>query len=164
MKLLSEMKVLVRRGLLPHFINELYKSSCEIRSIGALERQGDLDLFLAEILYDDAVRFKDVMDKLGRHPDNFRVESVRNVLDDMIRGGILSISGKTVIENRADYEMMLQGATDLMVDCILHEKNGMEYSGTTRCVGIINCFKEREDFTCSRFWPQTPSRNGTLWY
>jgi hypothetical protein len=145
MKLLSEIIIRVKRGFLPHFINELYKSACELKAISAREKFDDADLFLAEVLYDDTARFRGMMEKIGKHPENFTLESVRNVLEDSIVGGLISVSGKMKIESRSDYEMMLQGAADLIIQKIHGGKRGADYSGMSGNVGIINCLKEREE-------------------
>ncbi len=150
MKLLSEILIRVKRGFLPHFINELYKSACELRLLNARDKFDDADLFLAEVLYSDSARFHGMMEKIGRHPENFAIESVRNVLEDSIAGGLLAVTGKMKIENRSDYEMMLLGATDLIISRIHGGKGGAEFSGMTRAVGMVNCLRERKDLDPAR--------------
>jgi len=141
MRLLSEIRVRIKRGFLPHFMNELYKSACELKSIEALERFEDGDLFLAEVLYDDGSRFRAVVDKLGKHTENFAVESVRNILEEKVLGGLISVTGKAAIETRADYEMMLQGAADLVIERLHSGKGGAEYSAMGGTAGMINCVR-----------------------
>lgn len=146
MKLLSEITIRVKRGFLPHFINELYKSACELRAINARDKFDDADLFMAEVLYEDSARFRGMIEKIGKHTENFIIQSVKNVLEDSISGGLLAVTGKMKIENRSDYEMMLQGASDLIISRINGGKSGAEFSGMTRSVGMVNCLKEREEY------------------
>ncbi len=141
MRQISEIKVRIKRGFLPHFMNELYKSACELKSIEALERFDDGDLFLAQVLYADGARFGAVVEKLDKHTENFGVESVRNILEENILGGLIMVTGKTPVETRSDFEMMLQGAADLVVERLQSGQGGAEYSSMGGTVGMINCVR-----------------------
>ncbi len=141
MKLLSKINIQIKRGYLPHFINELCKSGCSLKSLESLEMLPEGERFTAEVLYDAAEQFRNVVQKFKRHPENFSVECVSNLLEESLRGGMLNVCGKGKFETKADYEMMVQGAAGMIVDKIRSGERVEEFSGAHHSVAMINCMR-----------------------
>ncbi|MCX7679641.1 MAG: hypothetical protein N2316_10540 [Spirochaetes bacterium] len=138
MKLLSKVIIRIKHGFLPHFINELCKSGCAVKLIESIEVLQNAERFSVEVLYDAGEQFRSVIQKLKRHPENFSVESVSNLLENLLVGGMLEVSGKGKFENKADYEMMVQGAAGMIIDKIQMGESVEELSGMHYNVAMIN--------------------------
>ncbi len=147
MKLLSEVRVRVKRGYLPHFTNELYKWNCEVRRIEIMESGEGVDHFLIEVVYYELDKFSGFLDKIGKHLENFRIESVRNALEDEIFGGLLSVTGKMQIENAMDYEMRLLGATELIFNKVENDPGARSFTGISRNVAMICGVRKKSDIS-----------------
>lgn len=145
MKLISELQVRIKRGFLPHFTNELYKWKCEVRKLEILESGEQQDSFFIEVVYDDTENFRSFVDKIGKHIDNFKVESVKNILEDEIYGGLLMVTGKVQIENMMDYEMRLDGAAELIINKIEHGEAGVGITGISKNVALVCGIMNREE-------------------
>ncbi len=145
MKLISELQVRIKRGFLPHFTNELYKWKCEVRSLEILASGEELDSFFIEVVYDDMENFRSFIDKIGKHIDNFRVESVKNILEDEIYGGLLMVTGKVQIDNMMDYEMRLDGAAEFIISKIEHDEAGVGYTGISKNIALVCGIMSRDE-------------------
>lgn len=145
MKLLSKIAIRIKRGYLPHFINELCKSGCALKSLESLEILPEGERFSAEVLYDTAEQFRTVIQKFKRHPENFSVESVANLLENFLHGGMLDVLGKGKFETKADYEMMVQGGAGMIIDKIRSGENAEDFSGMFFNVAMINCMRVKSE-------------------
>ncbi len=145
MRLLSTINIKVKRGFLPHLANEIYKKCCEIRRSALLESRGEFDLFRIEIFYSNKEKFKGLVEKISRHEGNFQIVSFENNIEDEIKGGFLNVSGKMPIENILDYEMKVQGVSELALELIGSGKDNIQYTGISRNVGLVSGIKTAED-------------------
>ena len=145
MRLLSTINIKVKRGFLPHLANEIYKKCCEIRRSMLLENQGEFDLFRIEIFYSNKEKFKGLLDKISKHGGNFQIVSFENNIEDEIKGGLLNVSGKMIIENMLDYEMKVQGVSELAMELINSGGDNKKYTGISRNIGLISGIKTTED-------------------
>jgi hypothetical protein len=145
MNLLAEIHARIKRGYLAHFTNELYKWNCEIRTLDVLDADEQRDLFRMEIVYGDTGKFNGFLEKIGRHLDNFRVEDVRNALEQEIQGGLIRITGKVSIDSAMDYEMRLLGASELIMSRIEHESGARDFTAMSRNVAMAYGYLGRDD-------------------
>ncbi len=145
MKLMSEITINVKKGFLPHLTNELYKRNCEVQSVKMMESEGDFDLFHLDVVYSGLEVLQEFVRKIEKHSENFKIRSVKNVMEDAITGGLLRVSGKMTIETEADYELRVLGASELIQSKIKQGLKGREYVGISRNVGIIQGVKNREE-------------------
>ncbi len=156
MKLLSKIDIRIKRGYLPHFINELCKAGCALKSLESIEILPEGERFSAEVLYDTAEQFRTVVQKFKRHPENFSVESVTNLLENFLHGGMLDVLGKGKFETKADYEMMVQGGAGMIIDKIRSGENVGDFSGMFFNVAMINWMRlKSEKSDVNRFIVQT---------
>ncbi|PKL41350.1 MAG: hypothetical protein CVV44_01565 [Spirochaetae bacterium HGW-Spirochaetae-1] len=140
MKLISNVTVAVKKGTLSQIIEEFSAGECFVRSMQALER----NLYQMEIIYDDRNLFNACMDSLKKMSDKYAIVSVKNSLEEMIKGGILSVKGKMPLEQYSDFEMGLLGAVELALEKIENDE-GNAFSGILKNVGVITGVRARED-------------------
>jgi hypothetical protein len=145
MKLMTEVTIQIKKGFLPHFANELYKRNCEMQSLKVLDSNSESDLFFMEIVYVNKIMFREVIDKISRHQSNFRIISVKSVLEDKINGGLLNLTGKMQIENEKEYEMKVLGAVELILNR-LNGEGAVNFTGLSKNIGLFYCYRKKEDF------------------
>ncbi len=138
MRLLSKIIIRIKKGFLPHLTNEIYKRGCEIRKSILLENKSEDDLFQIEIFYSNKEKFKGLIDKIEKHENNFQVESFEHNLEDEVMGGFLNVAGKIQIENQIDYEMKIQGISEIALEMINDTEESIKYTGISKNVGLIS--------------------------
>jgi len=144
MKLISKVIISVKKKMIPNLISELYKNECDVQNINLIEERKSDELFSIEIIYYNRNSFSSFIDTVKNSQRKYRIESMENLLEEEILGGLLNLSGKMSFENINDYEMGLLGATDL-----IHGKidggNGEKYTGISRNVGLISSISQDEE-------------------
>jgi len=146
MKLLAKIVIRIKRGFLPYFTNETYKRGCEIHKLSLLSAENGNDIFLLEIVYFNRNKFKGFLDKISKDEVNFQIISVKKVLEDEIRGGLLTVSGKTGLEDFNDYELHVLGASGLIIDKMDEDDDKIKYSGISKNVAIICGVDSRKNY------------------
>ncbi len=144
MRLISEIIIIINKGLMPQVTFDIYKSGCQIYSLKFIEDVEENEKYSLEIVYSNRESFLDFVNNLDNHPDKFTVLSVANALEGKIKGGLLTISGKLPLETITDYEINLLGATGLIQNKI-KKGSGAEYSGISTNIGVIGCIKSYDD-------------------
>jgi hypothetical protein len=137
MRLATKLVIKVKSGFLPHLINEIYKRNCSARNISLSESEHGTDLFIMEILYSAYDEYAEILKKIEKFEDSFKIVSSENILEKGITGGLLNVSGKMRVENQIDYEMNVLGATELSLKMIQLEEDGLKYSGISRNVALL---------------------------
>jgi malate dehydrogenase (oxaloacetate-decarboxylating) len=110
-----------------------------------LENQGEFDLFRIEIFYSNKEKFKGLLDKITKHESNFQIVSFENDPEEEIKGGFLTVSGKMDIENVLDYELKIQGVSELALELIKTGEENIKYTGISKNIGLISGIRTTED-------------------
>lgn len=144
MRLISELILYISRGFLPHLTNEIYKRNCTIQSINLKETSDTRELFEIFIVYFSRDDFKGLINKLEKHPENFTIEKLHDLIDENITGGLLTLTGKAPIKNRDDYELNIIGASELILERIADDAS-TEYIGISNNVALVNGIKSTSE-------------------
>lgn len=137
MKIINDVTVVIRKKSFPSFIDELYKRDCELLDLQQIEESGDGHLYTLRVASGNVKRFEEFLTIMGGAGEKYRVISVKNVIEERVAGGLVNVAGKMPIENAADFNTSLMGATDLV-----HEKirtgEGERFSGIARSVALLS--------------------------
>ncbi|HOO72526.1 MAG TPA: hypothetical protein PK926_12260 [Spirochaetota bacterium] len=142
MKMISEITVRVKSGGFLSFIEDIQEHNCSIQRLNCIEKGDDREVYVIDLVYENRELFSDFVHAGGK---KYKIEGVSNVLEEKIRGGLITTAGKIPFETYNDYQINLLGATELMYEKI-REGRGRDYTGICRNIGIISGIKaERED-------------------
>ncbi len=140
MKLIAELSLKIKIGLLPQFIASLYKYSICINYINLTEADDKWEDYAIEITYSVKKELIRLLDSLNKNSEYFRNIHITSTLEDRIKGGLLKTTGKIEIENINDIETTLLGGSRL-----IHEKIeaglGKNYCGCFNSVALISGYK-----------------------
>jgi hypothetical protein len=136
MRLINEITVIIKKKSFPSFIDELYKRECDLLELQHIEESGDGFLYTLRIACDNLKRFEEFITIISSAGDKYKFISVKNVIEESIVGGLLSVSGRMPVENITDYNTSVLGAADLMLEKIKGE-NGKRYTSIARNVCLV---------------------------
>ncbi|HOT45539.1 MAG TPA: hypothetical protein PLC28_11680 [Spirochaetota bacterium] len=136
MRLINEITVIIRKKSFPSFIDELYKRECDLLDLQHIEESGDGYLYTLRIACDNLKRFEEFVTIISSAGDKYKFISVKNIVEDRIVGGLLSVSGKMPLENITDFNTSVLGAADLMLEKIKGE-DGRRFTSIARNVGLV---------------------------
>ncbi len=142
MKIAVKISIDLKEGILPIFINELYKNSGEIKKLNLVEKLGVFSRFEIDIIYTDDVKFKGFISQIQKFQDKFANIEITNFLEEKIAKGILSVSGKLPVENPDEYEMNIAGYSILTNQYILSSDSPENFTGIKNSVGMISAVKK----------------------
>ena len=117
MKLIASITLKMKKVVLPQFISTLYKHNIDINMINLTEADGKWESYTIEIIYLSKKDLARLVDTLKKNSEYFQDITVTSTLEDKIKGGILTTSGKIEIENINDVWTALIGSNKL-----IHEK------------------------------------------
>ncbi len=144
MRLINEITVIIRKKSFPSFIDELYKRECDLLELQHIEESGDGYLYTLRIACDNLKRFEEFVTIISNAGDKYKFISVKNVVEDRIVGGLLSVSGKIPLENITDLNTSVLGAADLMLEKIKSE-DGKRYTSISRNVALVAGIRSTEE-------------------
>ncbi|MBP7734417.1 MAG: hypothetical protein KA369_00455 [Spirochaetes bacterium] len=144
MRLINEITVIIKKKSFPSFVDELYKRECDLLELQHIEESDDGYLYSLRIASDSLKRFEEFITIISSAGDKYRFISVRNVIEERIVGGLLSVSGKMPVENVTDFNTSVLGAADLMQEKIKGE-DGRRYTSIVRNVGLISGIKATDE-------------------
>jgi len=150
-RLISEIKVSVETGRFPDLMSLVFAGGCEISGLELLHKEGARDIYAIEVLYNSQRNFKGLVDSIKKNEDHFGLISVNNVLEEMIRGGMLYLGSKIPLENDNDFQMNILGTAEL-VHSRIDEGLGDGCTGISRAVGYINGIKSGSDRNDAAFY------------
>ncbi len=136
MRLINEITVIIKKKSFPSFIDELYKRECDLLELQHIEDSGDGYLYTLRIACDNLKRFEEFITIISSAADKYKFISVKNIVEERIVGGLLSVSGKMPLENITDLNTSVLGAADLMLEKIKSE-DGMRFTSVSRNVGLV---------------------------
>src|SRR5208337_27312 len=140
MKLVAELSLKIRKGILPQFISTLYKYGIGINFIDLTESDEKWEDYSIEITYSIKKELIRLLDSLKKNSEYFKDISITSTLEDKIKGGLLVTTGKIVIENINDIDTALLGGNKL-----IHEKIdsglGKSYCGSFNSIALVSGFK-----------------------
>ncbi len=144
MRLINEITVIIKKKSFPSFVDELYKRECDLLELQHIEESDDGYLYSLRIACDSLKRFEEFITIISSAGDKYRFISVRNVIEERIVGGLLTVSGKMPVENVTDFNTSVLGAADLMQEKIKGE-DGRRYTSIARNVGLISGIKATDE-------------------
>lgn len=136
MRLINEITVIIKKKSFPSFVDELYKRECDLLELQHIEESDDGYLYSLRIACDSLKRFEEFITIISSAGDKYRFISVRNVIEERIVGGLLTVSGKMPLENITDFNTSVLGAADLMQEKVKGE-DGRRFTSIARNVGLI---------------------------
>lgn len=136
MRLINEITVIIRKKSFPSFIDELYKRECDLLELQHIEESGDGFLYTLRIACDNLKRFEEFITIISSAGDKYKFISIKNVIEESIVGGLISVSGRMPVENITDYNTSVLGAADLMLEKIKGE-DGKRYTSIARNVCLV---------------------------
>ena len=144
MKIINEVSVVIRKRSFPSFIDELYKRDCDLVELRHVEERDDGYLYSLRVGYTNPKRFEEFITIIGNAGDKYRVLSVKNIMEEMITGGLINIAGKSRLETVADFRTSVLGAAELIQEKI-RNGNGYGFTGISRNVALISGVKTRDE-------------------
>ncbi len=120
MKLISELSVIIDKGSLTELIESVESFGCsvarfEINDDYAEDENVSCSL---EIIYNDRIRFKKLVNSLSKKQGRFLLKEVKSSMEEFINSGLLEVIGKIPLEKKSDYETTLLGASELIQERI----------------------------------------------
>ena len=109
MKLISELQIEMKKGALPLLITELFRHGIDVNIL---------------------------LELLNKSTDKFLIHSVTHSFEDMIKGGLINVTGKIDLEHENDYQMGLLGASELIHEKVNEGKWG-EFIGISKNIGLF---------------------------
>jgi hypothetical protein len=144
MRLINEITVIIKKKSFPGFIDELYKRECAILELQHIEDTGEGTLYTLRVSSNSLKRFEEFITIIGSAGEKYKILSTRNVIEERVVGGLMSVAGRMPIENISDLNTSVLGAADL-----IHEKikkgDGVRYSGIARSVCLLSGIKAGEE-------------------
>jgi hypothetical protein len=122
MKLVSDIKVALKKGPLAHLIEEFTKYGFVIHRLAADSPWEGLSCYNLEIIYDNTDRFAACITGIRAMPEKFQVISEMNTLESRARGGLVRCAGGMPFETQTDFEINILGAAEL-----INEKTAQGY-------------------------------------
>jgi len=144
MRTIYNATILVRKKSFPSLVDELYRRECELMELQHIEETEGGRLYSLVIGAPSAKRFNDLVTIIESAGDRFRVISVKNVIEERVVGGLISVTGKIPMETAADFEISLRAAEDLIVSRSA-EKDGLAYTGISRNVALVTGLNAAEE-------------------
>lgn len=144
MRLINEIVLVVRGRSFPSFIDELYKREC---ALVALRHEEDVDegaRYTLRVAAPLQRRFDEFVNALTSARDKYRILSIKNIVEDAVRGGLLDVSGKEPLETMSDFSTAVLGAADFMRERI-RSGEGDPFLGIARSVGLVSGVRFADD-------------------
>ncbi len=144
MRLINEITVIIKKKSFPSFIDELYKRECDILELQHIEETGEGTLYTLRVSSNSLKRFEEFITIIGNAGEKYKIISTRNVIEERVAGGLLSVAGRMPVENISDLNTSVLGAADLVHEKIKKE-DGARYSGIARSVCLLSGIKADEE-------------------
>ena len=137
MRLISEIVVVVRGRGFPSLIDELYKRECALVALRHEEDAVEGARYTMRVASPLQRRFEEFVSALESARDKYRILSVKNILEDRVRGGLLDVAGRESIETMSDFNTAVLGAADFVRERI-RSGEGDPFVGTSRSVALVS--------------------------
>ena len=153
MKLIANVSIRIKKGLLPQFIQSLYKYTCSPNMIDLTDSDEKWEEYSIEIIHTNRKDLARLIDFLKKNNEYFRDILITGTIEDKIKGGLLVTCGKDNIDSVNDLQTSLIGGAIL-----IHEKieSGMaeQFCGIFNSVGLISGHKIKKDFNEAEIYHQ----------
>lgn len=143
MKIAAEVTAEIGNDRFTGAVGMLSSCGCEIRSARLAGKSGGRAVYDFHLTYSDIGEFKKAVAWFDDELNGCRIVSIKNYLDEMIRSGLVTVSGNMPIENIEDYQMNVLGVSQLVREKILESDNPAAESGICRSVGLISCIRDK---------------------
>lgn len=144
MKLIAIVSIRIKKGLLPQFIQSLYKYSCSPNMINLTDSDEKWEEYSVEISHTNRKDLARLIDFLKKNNEYFRDITITGTIEDKIKGGLLLTRGKEDIDSVNDLQTSLIGGAIL-----IHEKieTGMagQFCGIFNSIALISGHKIKKD-------------------
>ncbi len=137
MKLINEIVLIVRGRSFPSFIDELYKRECALVDLRHEEETEDGSRYTIRVSASGPKRFDEFATAIRSAGDKYRILSVRNLIEDRVRGGLLNITGKAPLDTISDFNTGVLGAADFIRERV-RAGEGDAFIGIARNVGLVS--------------------------
>lgn len=140
MKLVSELKISLKKGLLPYLIDEAQKNACRINKSLFVEESDGVETYDLEIIYTDRALYKAFLEYLGASSGRYEIISSKGRHDDLIKGGLLVTASKIPIVTLDDFDTAVKGSS-LLIQEKIAEGLGDGYTGISKAVAMVGAKK-----------------------
>jgi len=144
MRLINEITVIIKKKSFPSFIDEMYKRDCGILELQHIEDTGEGALYTLRVSCNSLKRFEEFITIIGSAGEKYKIISTKNVIEERVVGGLISVAGRMQVENISDVNTSVLGAADLIYEKIKKE-DGARYSGIARSVCLLSGIKADEE-------------------
>ncbi len=144
MRLINEIVLVVRGRSFPSLVDELYKRECAIVALRHEEDVNEGARYTMRVAAPLARRFDEFVSALESARDKYRIISVKNTVEDRVRGGLLDVAGKAPLETMSDFNTAVLGAADFIRERI-GSGEGAPFLGTARSVGLVSGLRFADD-------------------
>lgn len=140
MQIINEVTVVIKKRSFPSFIDELYKRDCDLVELRHVEERDDGYLYSLHIGFTSPKRFEEFITIIGNAGDKYKVLTVKSLMEDMIAGGLINVSGKTRLDTAADFRTTVLGAAE-MIRGKIRSGHGYGFTGISRSVALVSGVK-----------------------
>jgi len=144
MRLIHEITVMIKKKSFPSFIDELYKRECDILDLQHIEETGEGTLYTLRISTNKLKRFEEFITIIGSAGEKYKIISAKNIIEERVIGGLLSVTGRMAVENITDLNTSVMGAADFIHEKVKNE-DGVRYTGIVRNVCLLAGIKADEE-------------------
>jgi len=146
MKLIANVSIRIKKGVLPQFIQSLYKYACSPNMINLTDSDDKWEEYHIEISHSNRKDLARLIDFLKKNNEFFRDIAITATIEDKIKGGLLVTCGKDNIDSVNDLQTSLIGGAILINEKI---DSGMaqQFCGIFNSVALISGHKIKKDFS-----------------
>ena len=154
MKFISNVKVSIKRNpnSMLRFIQKMQEKDIRLKNLVCVMEDSEAFIYKMELLHsgaDDIHVFLDNLEKTGE----CTALQITNVLEDVVKGGLLRIQSGVIIEHESDYEINLVGGTELLLSKI--KTGGAAVTGISRNVAVVAALeasREKAEYDIARYY------------
>lgn len=139
MRFISEVTIRIRKDMLATVVSKIYESKCELQKSLHSDNELGKGVYILEIVYSQEDFFKDFSKKL-RSMSGVEILSIRNLIDEIMNHGFISVIPTVQFENEFDVDINMLGVIEVISRNIL-QNNEELYIANKRNVAFVTAMK-----------------------
>ncbi|MGL4369112.1 MAG: hypothetical protein ACRCUT_05485, partial [Spirochaetota bacterium] len=145
MKIAAEITAELTGNTLPALMEIFCSHGCEIISISLTGKNNNASIYEFHISYTEKTGIKKILDYCNESEHGCRIISLKNYLDDMVNGGLITVQVKMKIDSPEDYQINVLGLGHLISEKIQTSDSPQDISGIRKTIALFSGIVDRSD-------------------
>jgi malate dehydrogenase (oxaloacetate-decarboxylating) len=137
MKVSVELSLEIRNRKLAECVARLSGAGCDISRVVSTGKDLTSTVYQIDLVYDDTASFKRCLASFTEEPENFRVISLKNHLEEFLTGSFITVQGSFKIESPDNYDMNILGVRRLAHEKMNESDNPLQFTGIKKNVAFV---------------------------